>query len=406
MLLHTLLFSSFLFVSSLQSQKLLASDTPIAKGAAVRVAQGYGNFPLVFEANQGQTDAQVKFLSRTREYTLFLTGDEAVLALRGSSAKNPNSSERDGKLRPQAVEQTVGRASAPTNERTTGVVLRMKLRNANRLPNVTGENQLPGTSHHLIGNDPTKWRNNIPTYAKVRYWGIYPGIDLVYYGNQQQLEYDFIVAPGVDPRLIAFDILGAKRIRRDGRGDLVLKVGDGEIRWHKPVAYQEKNGTRQLVVAHYVLTATNRIGFEVADYDAGRPLYIDPLIYSTYLGGSASDSANGIAVDSSGNAYVTGTTTSTDFPSVNALQLINASSHDIFIGKINAAGTALVYSTYLGGSGSDFNPTIAVDSAGNAYVTGYTDSSNFPTMNPLQPAYGGESDAPGTVEGLRERGRL
>src|SRR5450755_2440785 len=157
-------------------------------------------------------------------------------------------------------------------------------------------------------------RSNVPTYGKVKYEGIYPGIDLVYYGNQRQLEYDFIVAPGADPRRITFDVRGAKRIRHNGMGELVLNMGENEIRWHKPVAYQEKDGERQLIATHYVITDANRVGFEVGKYDAHWPLCIDPLIYSTYLGGSGNDWGLGIAVDNLGNAYVTGSTASTDFP--------------------------------------------------------------------------------------------
>src|SRR4029077_773659 len=191
----------------------------------------------------------------------------------------------------------------------------------------------------FIGNDPAKWRTNVPTYAKVKYEGIYSGIDLVYYGNQRRLEYDFIVAPGGDPRRIAFDIRGAKRIRQDVQGDLVLKMGEDEIRWRKPVAYQGKDGARQLVAARYAIKDTNRVGFELAKYDANRPLYIDPLIYSTYLGGSGNDNGNSIAVDSAGNVYITGSTNSTNFPTVNPLQPTNAGgSNDAFVAKINPSG--------------------------------------------------------------------
>jgi Bacterial Ig-like domain (group 3)/Beta-propeller repeat len=349
-----------------------------------RILDQYGKLPLSFEANHGQTDGRVKFLSRTSSYSLFLTGDEAVLTLSRGKA-NTHKAKIAG-----AAHKSQSSMAAPKS----GAVLRMKLRNANPTAKVTGVDELAGTSNYFIGNDPTKWRTNIPTYAKVKYEGIYSGIDLVYYGNQRQLEYDFIVAPGADPRRIAFDVSGAKRIRRDAHGDLVLNVGEGEIRWHEPVVYQEKDGERQLIAARYAITDTNRVRFELAKYDSSRPLYIDPLIYSTYLGGSGGDAGYGIAVDSAGNAYVTGVTGSTNFPTMNPLQAVLGGTADAFVAKINAAGSALVYSTYLGGSNSDVGFGIAVDRMGNAYVTGYTFSTNFPTINAVQPAYGGgNSDA-------------
>jgi len=378
-----------------------ASVSPISVSKAdpklqARILDGYGKMPLSFEANQGQTDGRVKFLSRTSGYSLFLTADAAVLTLRNKKAKNGKGT---ASAVPLSAEKT--RASAPEG---AADVLRMKLRHANPAAKVTGVDELAGTSNYFIGNDPTKWRTNVPTYAKVKYEGIYPGVDLVYYGNQRQLEYDFIVAPGADPRRIAFDIRGAKRIRRDAHGELVFKMGENEIRWHKPVVYQEKDGARQLIAARYAIADENRVGFELAKYDATKRLYIDPLIYSTYLGGSGNDAGGAIAVDAAGNAYVTGYTASTDFPTMNPLQPANGGGADAFVAKLNPAGSALVYSTYLGGSGAEnvylylgFGDTavggIAVDSAGNAYVTGYTSSTDFPTMNPLQPANGGGTDA-------------
>jgi len=357
------------------------STSPISKSASVsqsdparqaQVFETYGKLPLSFEANHGQADGKVRFLSRTSEYTLFLTRDEAVLALRPEKARKP-----------VAKGVSLGTVKAG--------VLRMKLRKANPAAKVSGVDELAGTSNYFIGNDPAKWRTNVPTFAKVKYEGIYSGIDLVYYGNQQQLEYDFIVAPGADPHRIEFDIRGAKRIRRDAQGELVFKVGEDEIRWHHPVVYQEKNGAQQRIAARYALTA-NRVKFELAKYDASRPLYIDPLIYSTYLGGSGDDDGNAIAVDASGSAYITGQTASIDFPTANSFQPSNAGSYDAFVVKLNPAGSALVYSTYLGGSSVDYGYGIAVDSSGNAYVVGNTASIDFPTMNPLQPANAGGLD--------------
>jgi hypothetical protein len=354
------------FAQNTQPSKASQAD---AKTQA-KILDQYGKLPLSFEVNHGQTDTKVKFLSRTSGYTLFLTSDEAVFALRGNKAKdNPSGGSRQ--LLPSPVS-------------TTNAVLRMKLRNANPAAKMIGFDELPGTSNYFIGNDPAKWRTNVPNYAKVKYEGIYSGIDLVYYGNQRQLEYDFIVAPGADPNRIKFDVRGAKRIRRDAQGDLVLKMGEGEIRWHKPVVYQEKNGARQEIAANYDITDQNRVGFELAKYDARTPLYIDPLVYSTYLGGSSYDEGFGIAVDSAGNAYVIGATESTDFPTQNPLQPTNGGAENAFVTKINSSGSALVYSTYLGGSGGgSFGAGIAVDSSGNAYVTGNA-GPNFPTMNPLQ----------------------
>jgi hypothetical protein len=272
----------------------LSKPDPKAQG---KIVENYGKLPLSFEANQGQTDAKVKFLSRGSGYTLFLTGDEAVFSLRGSKA--------DGEALPASPQLQ------PTVVPTAIAVLRMKLLKANRAAKVTGADELPGKSNYFIGNDPRKWRNNVPEYAKVKYEGIYSGIDLVYYGDQRQLEYDFVVAPGADPRRIQFDVRGAKDISRNEAGDLVLDMAEGEVRWRKPVVYQEKDGTRQEIAAHYVIKHKNRVEFEVADYDLRRPLFIDPLVYSTYLGGSGDDYGWGIAVDSSGNAYVTGYTFST-----------------------------------------------------------------------------------------------
>ena len=273
----------------------------------------------------------------------------------------------------------------------------MKLQNANKSATVTGVGELAATTNYFIGNDPAKWRTNVPTYAKVKYENIYNGIDLVYYGNQRQLEYDFIVAPAANPHCIAFNLIGANKIRRDAHGDLAFKMGDEEIRWHRPIVYQEKDGVRQNIAARYTITDKTRVGFELAKYDTTKPLFIDPLVYSTYLGGSGDDVGSAIAVDSANNAYVTGFTRSADFPVTSGALQTNVDCSvngcdNAFVSKINPAGTALVYSTYLGGDSGAQGSSIAVDSKGNVYVTGLA-GANFPLVNPLQPTYGGNYDA-------------
>ena len=180
---------------------------------------------------------------------------------------------------------------------------------------MTGEEELPGKINYLIGKDPAKWRTGVATYAKVRYEQVYPGIDLVYYGNQRQLEYDFVVGPGADPARIRLKLAGARKMYVDGQGQLVVQTAGGGVRWNRPEIYQEVDGQHRSVKGKYVLRAGHELGFAVAAYDTARPLIIDPtLVYSTFLGGSGNDEGNGIAVDTSGNAYVTGLTYSTNFP--------------------------------------------------------------------------------------------
>ena len=247
--------------------------------------------------------------------------------------------------------------------------------------------ELLGRVNYFIGNDPGKWRTNVPVYARVDYQEVYPGVDLMYYGNQRRLEYDFIVAPGADPGAIRLELDGAEELELGRRGDLIVRVTGGEVRLNKPLVYQEVEGARHEVSGAYQLRGGNQIGFEIGPYDPSRPLVIDPiLVYSTYLGGSFGEAGAGIAVDSSGNAYVAGSTDSVDFPTVNPLAT-GAANSDVFVAKFDATG-ALVYSTYLGGSDSEGASSIAVDSSGSAYVTGMAKSTDFPTANPLLPALG------------------
>ncbi|MBI4637856.1 MAG: SBBP repeat-containing protein [Candidatus Rokubacteria bacterium] len=326
-----------------------------------------------FEPNEGQADPSVKFLARGRGYGLFLTRTEAVLVLRQRKASSAS-------------------------------VVRMKLEGAGAAPEVAGEERLPGKVNYFLGNDPSRWRADVPTYGRVRYRNVYPGVDLVYYGRERRLEYDFVVAPGADPRAIRIAFEGADAVELDARGDLIVRTATGELRLQKPHVYQEIGGKRVAVDGGFTLVrepcdagACERlgrlVGVSVAAYDATEPLIVDPvLIYSTYLGGTLGEDEARIALDALGSLYVTGDTFSTDFPVANAAQASAAGGLDAFVTKLDPTGTVLVYSTYLGGTGHDEGEGIAVDGTGNAYVVGYTQSSSFPTLNPFQPSLGGSQD--------------
>jgi uncharacterized protein (TIGR03437 family) len=337
-----------------------------APAQPARLAGDYGKLPLSFEANTGQADKSVRFLSRGGGYGLFLTGDEAVLALRkgdcavAASARRPN----------------LRRGAAACQQD----VVRMRLAGASGAAAPVGEEQLPGVANYFVGKDPAKWRTGLPTYSKVRYGSVYPGVDLVYYGNQRQLEYDFVVAAGADPKPIRLQFAGAKGLRLGADGDLVVTAANGAITFHKPVVYQLIDGKRKPAEGSFALLAHNTAGFRLGNYDRAKPLVIDPVLaYSTYLGGSNNDSAYAIAVDTAGNAYIAGGAGSTDFPvTPGAFQKTNHAGA-AFVTKLNPSGTALVYSTFLNGStGGSTAYALAVDGAGNAYITGDTGGSDFP----------------------------
>ena len=394
------------------SSRKEAQLTPVisATQTHAELEQTYGKLPLVFEANKGETDPRVKFLAHGRGYALFLTNCEAVLEL-ATMQPGDNGASRD------QVSARVPPARAHWQRHEA--VLRMKLLGANPAPFVTGVEELPGKSNYFIGNDPKKWRADVSNYARVRYEGVYPGVDLIYYGNEEQLEYDFVVAPGSDPKAITWDLESSADskfvpVKIAANGDLVVGVHGQEIRFHKPVAYQEGSITgsisnlpsRQFVDAHYVLKSQNQVGIALSHYDPARALIIDPVIwYSTYLGGSDLDQASGIAVDGSGNVYVTGFTQSLDFPDVNQIPgACNGGCGNgnvvAFVTKINAPGTALLYSTYLGGSSFNQGYAIAADSGGNVYVTGLTESPDFPRVNQILEACRGRCGDGSNTDGF------
>ncbi len=333
----------------------------------VRVPDSFSRLPLCFEPSPSQPDGSATFLARGNGYRLFLAPAEAVLS-----------------LKPVAAAQSS--------------TLRMKFLGANAGARLSGLEALPGKVNYITGNDPAQWRLDVPAFAKVRYEQAYPGVDLVFYGNQRQLEYDLIVAPGADPRAIALRFEGAERIEIDEAGELVLEVGGQDLRFHKPLVYQETGRVRKEVAGRFVLRPSENgravvpiVGFQIAAYDTTQPLIIDPVLaYATYLGGSKRDSG-WMTFDSAGSMYAFGETTSANFPQA-APAL--AGGEDVFVCKFNAAGNALLWTTFLGGSGNDNGMSIFFDGSGNVFVFGDTSSTNFPTQNAAQPAFGGVGTNP------------
>jgi uncharacterized protein (TIGR03437 family) len=310
--------------------------------------------PYTFEENQGQAPAPVKYLARGQGYSLFLTDREAVLAL-----------ERDANTRQ---------------------IVRMSLDGSRPASAIQGVGPARQTTNYLVGNEPAKWRTNVPHFNAVRYAKVYEGIDVVYHSAASQLEYDFVVSPGSDPTEIQMRFGGVQTMRVTASGSLELRFGDRKLVNQAPVAYQEVGGRRRLVRASYKLLGENLVGFHVGAHDRTLPLVIDPVVlYATFLGGDRSESVTAIAVDAQGNTYVTGETTSGNFPAVGTqITQVQGAVPYSFVTKYNAAGTQILYSTLLGGSSNTRGYAIAVDIAGNAYVGGVTGAKNFPLVNPVQ----------------------
>lgn len=337
----------------------------------------YGKLPLSFEANQGQAAPQIKFLVRGAGYGLALTPQGTVLWLRHMNTK----------------EQSSTRSHDPSAD-----ILWLRFANANPQTQLEGELELPGRSNYFRGRDPQQWRIGEKHYSRVRQRDVYPGVDVVYYGQQQQLEYDLIVAPGADPSVIRLQFDGSRQVSLGAAGQLQLQLKNSIVEQQTPVVYQESEEGARRIPARYRLLAEGEVGIELGPYNRSQRLVIDPVItYTRNLGGNGIESAKGITIDADGNVYVAGYTTSTDFPlTPGALQTAKTGIGDVFITKLNATGSELIYSTYLGsyqegtcctvistdgGQGID----VAIDAAGSIYVTGYTNSRNFPvTPNALQ----------------------
>jgi len=351
----------------------------VTRSSSDRLAS-YGRLPLAFEPNQGQADSRALYVAHGAGYSLYLTSTDAMLDLIHAPAARRHASFDTGNH--IVREQDVLTATTPLS----GTVLRLHYLGTDPTARAAGENPLLGTSNYLLGNDPGAWRTGIPTYGRVTYHDLYPGIDLAYHGEQGRLEYDWTVAPTATVAAIAFSVEGARAVSLDGAGNLRLDTTVGQAYLDAPVAYQTISGRRQDVQAAYALTGATRVGVVVGAYDHGQPLVIDPvLVYSTYLGSSAI--GGGIAVDGAGNAYVTGVAYPGPFPVTTGAYSTTNAGGDVFVTKFNPAGTGLIYSTYLGGARrTDFTAgnAIAVDAAGEATIAGFTGAADYPTKNAAQ----------------------
>jgi hypothetical protein len=378
---------SFLYLTAIRkntssSHKNTTTPPRGSNGDTPRWEKAYAQLPMGFEENRGQAARDVKFVSHGSGYALSLAPQEIDIALLSHRAMTASPLHRAAALR----------ALREARKAMKTTVIRMQLEGANPSPGIAAEEPLPGKSNYFVGNNREKWVTDVPSYGRVKYSGIYSGVDVEFYGNQRHLEYDFTVAPGADPKSIALKIEGAQKLGIDSHGDLILHTTDGDAKFQKPVVYQMLGAERREVAANYALASHNRVTFAVAEYDRSLPLVIDPLLtYSTFLGGTGEETGFGIAVDASGDAFIGGFTSSTDFPTTStAFQSITTLAGGCgFVTEIDPTGAHQLYSTYLcgataGGSGNfDEVFGIAVDNAGKVYVTGNAFSTNFPAVNGL-----------------------
>jgi hypothetical protein len=357
----------------------LSTPAPVrAIGNSKWIASKLGQLPLSFEENRGQFDSRVKFLTRGAEYGLFLSGGQATIVHKGRAHIT------DG-----------GDASSPiaalgSSDVITKSVTQLTWVGANPNAQPHGDGHQAGESNYLIGKDPSKWRRHVQHYDRVRLTDLYRGIDLVYHSDQQQVEMDYIVAPHVDSKAIQIAISGPSIVTVDASGQLSISSAGDELKLLAPVAYQEKNGRREIVQARYILAASHQVGFELGAYDQSRPLVIDPVLTfaATFGTGSNQTIISDVQVDSNGNIYLSGTTCDTNYPTTSgAFQTsggsnLSAACYDAVVTKLNPTASQLLYSTYIGGQTNvDFAVHLLVNTAGEATVAGTTGSIDFPTTS-------------------------
>jgi uncharacterized protein (TIGR03437 family) len=359
-----------------------------------------GRIPLYFEENRGQGPEGARFIMRSNGFSAAFTPTEVLIQTTGShraSEYQPCKSLRCIGNRPGS--EATESSSKLTLTDTESKELRIGWNGNGVGRSVRGDKRLDSRFNYLSGNKPEGWRQNVPAYEKVFYPQIRPGIDLVFYGRQHEMEFDLVVAPGADPEGLVMTLDGADEVSLTPAGELQITMSGETITWKRPLVYQEKStpggDIRQRVeIAGNYRLDHNRVHFEVGEYDRNRTLVIDPILqYSSYIGGNSSDQIQGIATDAQGNIYVAGSTNSANFPVLAALRGTKSSGADMFISKLDPSGTRLIYSTFLGGTGDEGVQRLALAADGTVTVAGYTTSSNFPTANPAQAAYGGGVDA-------------
>ncbi len=375
---------------------ILFSTTPITysnesmdiyKLSDMQAVKNLELLPLSFTENRGQWNDHVQFLSNSGGAMMWFASDGAYYQFTRTI--------KSVKFEPFADVTLNGVEGLRQSDSIETMMIKANFMGANLNPQMVGVDKINYKCNYFIGNDKSKWATDVPNYSAVMYEEIYDGIDLKYYGNGTQIEYDFIVSPGADYSQIKVQYEGAESIAVNDNGELVVTTKWGDVVEQRPVIYQIENNSRIPIDGNYILQNDNSFSFELSSYNSSLPLVIDPVLtYSTYLGGSGDESGYGIAVDASGDVYITGSTSSTDFPSLNPYTGTLPGTEAVFVTKLSSVGNSLVYSTYIGGTGADVGYDIAVDDFGSAYIVGRTNSTDFPTLNPYQVTYqGGFFDA-------------
>ncbi len=351
---------------------------PFASPASGLVVQSYPEAPLFFTVNKGQTDQDIRFTSRASGCDFFLGSSGATLLL---------NRETEASRAKRAAQKSVVFANA--NDSMIGEeheyhTLKLRFLGANENPEMTGEEKLTWNSNYFIGNDPSRWKTDVPNYSKVRCHDLYPGVDMVWYGRQNRLKYDLIIQPGKDISKITLSCIGASGMAVNAAGDLEAETPLGKIVEKKPYSYQEIEGKRKEIAVRYIIrdSSAGTYGFAVESYDSRYPLVIDPeLVYSTFLGGTGVEGQTKIAVDASGCMYLAGVTRSLDFPATPGAYNSTISDTrfgDIFVTKFDPSGKNILFSTYIHGGDAEELRQIIVDDTEDIFLAGETRSIDFP----------------------------